>query len=45
VEQWQPEVLQVVSPRKGLDLTDYFQRYDECAKWRGLDRKKEKVGK
>lgn len=45
VEQWQPQVVQIVSPRKELDLTNYFQRYDECASWRGLDRTKEKVGK
>jgi len=45
IEEWQPKVVQVVSPRKNLDLTDYFQRYDDVAGWRGLDRKKEKVGK
>jgi xylulokinase len=42
-EQWQPEVVQIVSPRKQQDLSSYFAKYDECSNWRGLDRKKEKV--
>jgi xylulokinase len=43
IEQWQPEVVQIVSPRKQQDLSGYFEKYDECSNWRGLDRKKEKV--
>lgn len=39
VELWQPEVVKVVSPRKVLDLAEYFEKYDVCAGWRGMDRK------
>lgn len=43
VEEWQPEVVQVVSPRKTLDLQNYFNRYKECSAWRGLDRDPERA--
>jgi xylulokinase len=38
IEQWQPKVVKIVSPRKTLDLTDYFLKYDACASWREMDR-------
>lgn len=39
IEQWQPDVVKQVSPRKALDLTDYLQKYDVVADWREMDRK------
>jgi len=38
IEQWQPNVVKIVSPRNKLDLTDYFEKYEACATWRGMDR-------
>lgn len=38
VERWQPGVVKVVSPRKYLDLSAYFLKYDIVAAWRAMDR-------
>jgi len=40
VEQWQPDVVKIVSPRKTEDLSEYFEKYNVIADFRGLDRKK-----
>jgi xylulokinase len=44
IENWQPDVVEIVTPRKIQNLEGYLNRYEECSSWRGLDRKKEEVG-
>lgn len=39
IEQWQPEIVKTISPRKAQHLAEYFHKYDVVASWRGLDRK------